>query len=125
MSVLNPVTGDSAAAAVAMLHLCTQGCHLVCNTLVSSTTLFRRGSDLLVKLINPDAARPAVDLESQQLVTALMKLMLGDQVSHNDNHGQRGLSRSARVPSFCLHETVLLATVSTTLLGIAINMLRV
>lgn len=40
----------------------------------------RRGSDLLLKLVNPDAARPAVDLESQPLVNSLMALMLGDQV---------------------------------------------
>eukprot|EP00878_Enallax_costatus_P020969 GHUV01022185.1.p1 GENE.GHUV01022185.1~~GHUV01022185.1.p1 ORF type:complete len:557 (+),score=262.61 GHUV01022185.1:128-1798(+) len=39
----------------------------------------RRGSDLLVKIINPDAARPAVDLESPPLVKSLMTLMLGDQ----------------------------------------------
>lgn len=42
--------------------------------------VFRRGSDLLVKLVNPDAAKPAVDLEQRPLIEALMALLLGDQV---------------------------------------------
>jgi hypothetical protein len=41
---------------------------------------FRRGGDLLVKLINPDAAKPAVDLEQKELVESLVRLLLGDQV---------------------------------------------
>lgn len=40
----------------------------------------RRGGDLLLKLINPDAAKPAADLEQPELLQALMKLLLGDQV---------------------------------------------
>lgn len=55
-----------------------------CPTLLDPTLLgvlpFRRGGDLLLKLINPDAAKPAVDLEQAQVVEALMALMLGDQV---------------------------------------------
>eukprot|EP00879_Flechtneria_rotunda_P019701 GHRR01020702.1.p1 GENE.GHRR01020702.1~~GHRR01020702.1.p1 ORF type:complete len:263 (+),score=132.79 GHRR01020702.1:1-789(+) len=39
----------------------------------------RRGNDMLIKIINPDAAKPAVDLEQPALVESLMKLMLGDQ----------------------------------------------
>ncbi|KAF6252865.1 proteasome stabiliser ECM29 [Scenedesmus sp. NREL 46B-D3] len=39
----------------------------------------RRGADLLQKLVNPDAARPAVDLEGQALVDGLVALLLGDQ----------------------------------------------
>jgi hypothetical protein len=40
----------------------------------------RRGAELLQKLVNPDAARPAVDLEARRLVEGLMALLLGDQV---------------------------------------------
>jgi hypothetical protein len=40
----------------------------------------RRGGDLLQKLANPDAAKPAVDLEGQSLVDGLLALLLGDQV---------------------------------------------
>jgi hypothetical protein len=40
----------------------------------------RRGSDLLTKVVNPEAAKPAVDLEQEALVSQLMGLLLGDQV---------------------------------------------
>jgi hypothetical protein len=33
-----------------------------------------------VKVVNPDAAKPAVDLEQQAVVAGLMGLLLGDQV---------------------------------------------
>ena len=33
-----------------------------------------------MKLVNPDAAKPAVDLEQRALVEALIRLLLGDQV---------------------------------------------
>lgn len=49
-------------------------------TLVTPSKQHRRGGDLLIKLINPDAARPAVNLEQPALVEALMGLLLGDQV---------------------------------------------
>lgn len=34
-----------------------------------------------MKVVNPDAAKPAVDLEQPAVVTGLMGLLLGDQVS--------------------------------------------
>jgi hypothetical protein len=64
----NPALMMSACAAAATFAAATFCCHP------------RRGADLLQKLVNPDAARPAVDLERPALVAALTALLLGDQV---------------------------------------------
>uniref|UniRef100_A0A383W1Y8 Proteasome component Ecm29 N-terminal domain-containing protein n=1 Tax=Tetradesmus obliquus TaxID=3088 RepID=A0A383W1Y8_TETOB len=74
-------TAAAAAAAAAPVYLSSEELLLV--LLAASCDPYeavaRRGADLLQKLVNPDAAKPAVDLESVALVGGLTALLLGDQ----------------------------------------------
>lgn len=86
--------------------------HLTVYAAAAAAGVCRRGGDLLVKLINPDAAKPAVDLEQKELVESLIKLLLGDQVSHMDFYP---LARAAMVDKcgqlfFIQHDWLLVLT---------------
>jgi hypothetical protein len=50
-------------------------------TAAAAAAAGRRGGELLLKLVNPDAAQPSVDLERPEVVEPLIRLLLGDQVT--------------------------------------------